>query len=134
MGTTKVRIFWKRIYLVSLNFSLTKETETKKREQWCKDSIIDLVNRLNHQCFPNCLVTNVFFCKIYYSRIEILKKLLAFFVSVSRDRKIWGNERIYFLENPDPKSFLSLIYIFSWLFGEKRRRHYLRMIIINQDT
>ena len=84
--------------------------------------------------FPNCQVTNMsFFCKVYYSRIEILKIAHLFWLSFSWQGT--GNERIYFLENPGPKSFLSLIYIFFLaLRGKKRKRHYLRMIIINHNS
>ena len=76
----------------------------------------------------------LFLCSLLFKNRNF-EKLLTFFVSVSRDKKIWGNERIYFLENLGPKSFLSLIYIFFLgSFGEKRRRHYLRMIIINHNS
>ena len=131
MGTTKVRIFRKRNYLVPSNFSLTRETETKKSEQCCKNSILDLGNT-NVSKLPSdkCLF---FFSLLFKNRN--FEKLLTFFDSVSRELKIWGNERIYFLENPGPKSFLSLIYIFFLaLRGKKRRRHYLRMIIINHNS
>ena len=39
---------------------------------------------------------------IYQSKMEVLQSLTAFFcLGFSSERKIWGNERIYFPENPD---------------------------------
>ena len=116
MGTTKVLIFWKKKLPCSLNIFSHERNLRKKSEQCCKDLILDLVN---NNVFQITKWQMSLFCKVYYLRKKKWK-IAHFFVSVSRDRKIWGNERIYFLEIPGPKSLLSLIYIFFLaLWGKK---------------
>ena len=117
LGTTKIRIFWKRNYLVPSNFSLMRETETKKCEQCCKNSILDLVNT-NVSKLPSdkCL----FFCKVYYSRIEILKIAHLFCLSFSWVENLREQENLFSRKSGPKVILVSNLHFFSWLFWVKK--------------
>ena len=68
----KVRILWKSNSLKSLTFFLTRETETQI--SWA-------------------VWQNWYFGLFYHLRIEVLQKLLCFFVSVSLTEEIWENRK-----------------------------------------
>ena len=111
------------LYFSGLNFlsilsdlSLSRETNTQKKLsnfaklQALKNKIYRCTKK-NHLALGN--LAKLVFLSILPMKNWSFAKLLSFFcLSFSHERKIWGNERISFSENPgySPCSFISVIF------------------------
>ena len=93
-------ILWKRHSLNSLIFSLTRETDTQEKLSNFEklQSLNDKIPVLQKKLFA--IWQNWCFGHFYHLGIEVLQNFSASFcLSFSHEKKIWGNERIYFSEN-----------------------------------